>query len=62
MFIMSLAVADLTVGLIVMPISSAYALANEWQMGDFICSFWLSADYTASTASILNLFILSLDR
>ncbi|XP_018496789.2 histamine H1 receptor [Galendromus occidentalis] len=62
MFIMSLAVADLTVGLIVMPISSAYALANEWQMGDFICLFWLSADYTASTASILNLFILSLDR
>lgn len=62
MFIMSLAVADLTVGLIVMPISSAYALANEWQMGDFICLFWLSADYTASTASILNLLILSLDR
>ena len=27
-----------------------------------VCQFWLSVDYTASTASIFNLFILSLDR
>ena len=27
-----------------------------------VCQIWLSADYTASTASILNLFTLSLDR
>jgi hypothetical protein len=27
-----------------------------------VCQVWLSADYTASTASILNLFTLSLDR
>ena len=26
------------------------------------CQFWLSVDYTASSASIFNLFILSLDR
>lgn len=30
MFIMSLALADLTVGLIVMPISSAYALTGKF--------------------------------
>ncbi len=30
MFIMSLAVADLTVGVIVMPISSAYAITGEY--------------------------------
>ena len=29
MFIMSLAIADLTVGLIVMPISSAYAITGK---------------------------------
>ena len=27
-----------------------------------LCQFWLCVDYTASTASIFNLFILSLDR
>ncbi|XP_076314951.1 histamine H1 receptor-like [Tachypleus tridentatus] len=62
MFIMSLAVADLTVGIIVMPISSAYAITGDWMFGIVVCQFWLSMDYTASTASILNLFILSLDR
>ncbi|XP_076351262.1 histamine H1 receptor-like isoform X1 [Tachypleus tridentatus] len=62
MFIMSLAVADVTVGMIVMPISSAYAITGNWKFGIIVCQFWLSVDYTASTASILNLFILSLDR
>ncbi|XP_059470920.1 histamine H1 receptor-like isoform X4 [Neocloeon triangulifer] len=62
MFIMSLAAADLTVGAIVMPISSMYALTGRWVLGLAVCQFWLSADYTASTASIFNLFILSVDR
>ncbi|XP_014679545.1 PREDICTED: muscarinic acetylcholine receptor M1-like [Priapulus caudatus] len=62
MFIMSLAIADLTVGLFVMPISTAYILTGEWIFELVICKIWLSLDYTASTASILNLFILSLDR
>ncbi|CAM1299527.1 HRH1 (predicted) [Pycnogonum litorale] len=62
MFIMSLAVSDLIVGLCVMPISSAYAISGEWKFGLFLCQFWLNVDYTASTASILNLLILSFDR
>lgn len=62
MFIMSLAIADLTVGLVVMPVSSAYALSGVWYFGDTVCQAWLSVDYTASTASIFNLVILSLDR
>ncbi|CAN7939608.1 unnamed protein product [Ixodes hexagonus] len=62
MFIMSLAVADLTVGLFVMPVSSAYAITGDWRLGPAVCQLWLSADYTASTASILNLLVLSLDR
>ncbi|XP_035213871.1 5-hydroxytryptamine receptor 1B-like [Stegodyphus dumicola] len=62
MFIMSLAIADLTVGLVVMPISSIYVLTGRWRFGLVVCQFWLSADYSASTASILNLLVLSLDR
>ncbi|MPC37404.1 Histamine H1 receptor [Portunus trituberculatus] len=62
LFIMSLAAADLTVGVIVMPISAAYAMMGEWRLGLAVCQFWLAADYTASTASIFNLVILSLDR
>ncbi|XP_045597088.2 histamine H1 receptor [Procambarus clarkii] len=62
LFIMSLAAADLTVGVIVMPVSAAYAMMGEWRLGLVVCQFWLAADYTASTASIFNLVILSLDR
>ncbi|CAG2164076.1 unnamed protein product [Oppiella nova] len=62
MFILSLAIADLTVGLIVMPISSVYVLLGDWILGLVVCQLWLVIDYTASTASIFNLLILSLDR
>ena len=62
MFIVSLAIADLIVGMIVMPISAIYILMHKWKFGIVICQFWICVDYTASTASILNLFILSLDR
>ena len=62
MFILSLALADLTVGGIVMPLSLTYVLFGDWILGLAACQLWLLLDYTASTASILNLLILSLDR
>lgn len=62
MFILSLAIADLTVGAFVMPISATYVLLGDWPFGRLLCQLWLTVDYTASTASIFNLLILSLDR
>lgn len=62
MFIVSLAIADLIVGLVVMPISTVYIFTKDWLFGIAVCQIWIGVDYTASTASILNLFILSLDR
>ncbi|CAF0739109.1 unnamed protein product [Brachionus calyciflorus] len=62
LFIMSLAFADLIVGLFVMPVATLYAITEVWTMTLPVCLIWLSADYTASTASILNLLTLSLDR
>ena len=62
MFIVSLATADLTVGIVVMPIGAVYVLAVQWPFGLGVCQFWLAVDYTASTASILNLLVLSIDR
>ncbi len=62
MFIVSLAIADLVVGLVVMPISAIYIFTKDWHFGIIVCQMWIGVDYTASTASILNLFILSLDR
>ncbi|CAF1496031.1 unnamed protein product, partial [Didymodactylos carnosus] len=63
LFILSLAIADLAVGLLVMPLSSVTIVAGRWPFKhNVICLIWLSTDYVASTASIFNLFILSLDR
>ncbi|XP_002734542.1 histamine H1 receptor-like [Saccoglossus kowalevskii] len=61
-FILSLAVADMLIGMVIMPLSTMYYLAHRWPLGLGICQMWLSLDYVCCTASILNLFILSLDR
>ncbi|KAI9553336.1 hypothetical protein GHT06_021234 [Daphnia sinensis] len=37
-------------------------LTDRWYFGAWMCDAWLSIDYCASTASIFNLFVLSLDR
>ncbi|XP_043933985.1 histamine H1 receptor-like [Protopterus annectens] len=62
LYIVSLSVADLIVGAIVMPLNIVYWLDSKWRLGIVVCQFWLSMDYVASTASIFSLFILCLDR
>nr|XP_033782442.1 histamine H1 receptor [Geotrypetes seraphini] len=62
LYIISLSVADLIVGVAVMPLNIVYLLSREWILGRPVCLFWLSMDYVASTASIFSLFILCLDR
>ncbi|CAL4129601.1 unnamed protein product, partial [Meganyctiphanes norvegica] len=61
-FIMSLAVADCLVGAIVMPFSALYDSFDYWVFGPDFCDVWRSFDVLASTASILNLCVISLDR
>ncbi|ETN63788.1 octopamine receptor oamb [Anopheles darlingi] len=62
-FVTSLAVADCLVGLVVMPFSALYeVLQNTWFFGTDWCDVWRSLDVLFSTASILNLCVISLDR
>ncbi|MEQ2167622.1 5-hydroxytryptamine receptor 2B [Goodea atripinnis] len=62
-FLMSLAVADLLVGLLVMPIALVTILYNSrWPLPDFLCPIWLFLDVLFSTASIMHLCAISLDR
>ncbi|XP_020278898.1 octopamine receptor Oamb [Pseudomyrmex gracilis] len=62
MFIVSLAVADLMVGVAVLPFSAAWEVFKVWIYGDLWCSVWLAVDVWMCTASILNLCAISLDR
>lgn len=62
-FVTSLAFADCLVGLVVMPFSALYeVLEHRWYFGINWCDVWRSLDVLFSTASILNLCVISLDR
>ncbi|KAG8513075.1 Histamine H2 receptor [Galemys pyrenaicus] len=61
-FIVSLAVTDLLLGLLVLPFSAFYQLSCRWSFGKVFCDIYTSLDVMLCTASILNLFMISLDR
>ncbi|XP_077409101.1 trace amine-associated receptor 1-like [Vanacampus margaritifer] len=60
--IVSLAVADLLVGLIVFPLSMAFSLSSCIYHEDLFCKIRSSFDISLSTCSILNLCCISIDR
>nr|5V54_A Chain A, 5-hydroxytryptamine receptor 1B,OB-1 fused 5-HT1b receptor,5-hydroxytryptamine receptor 1B [Homo sapiens]5V54_B Chain B, 5-hydroxytryptamine receptor 1B,OB-1 fused 5-HT1b receptor,5-hydroxytryptamine receptor 1B [Homo sapiens] len=60
--IASLAVTDLLVSILVMPISTMYTVTGRWTLGQVVCDFWLSSDITCCTASIWHLCVIALDR
>ena len=61
-FVMSLAAADLTVAVAVMPIAVYYEVTKKWIMSKVLCDAWVAMDVLASTASILNLVAIAIDR
>lgn len=60
-FVISLAVSDLFVAVLVMPWEAITEVTNTWLFGRF-CDVWITFDIMCSTASILNLCIISVDR
>lgn len=61
-FIVSLAVADLTVAILVLPLNVAYSIIGQWVFGIYMCKMWLTCDIMCCTSSILNLCAIALDR
>ena len=47
LFILSLALADLIVGCLVMPLSAIHIIIGRWPFSSVICQMWLSIDYVA---------------
>eukprot|EP00058_Branchiostoma_floridae_P008566 XP_002594054.1 hypothetical protein BRAFLDRAFT_57401 [Branchiostoma floridae] len=61
-FLISLAVSDLTVGLLVMPFALVNEVRGSWPFGSVWCEIHVTVDVLACTASIYNLCAIALDR
>ncbi|XP_071793535.1 probable G-protein coupled receptor No18 [Asterias amurensis] len=62
-FIVSLAVADLAVSSVVMPLGLYQEVVGGlWYLGPIICDVWVSMDVLTCTSSIWNLCVISVDR
>ncbi|XP_049957765.1 5-hydroxytryptamine receptor 1-like, partial [Schistocerca serialis cubense] len=60
--LVSLAVSDLCVALLVMPMALLSEIFGVWSFGPVACDLWVSFDVLSCTASILNLCMISVDR
>lgn len=59
---MSLAFADLLVALVVMPFAAIELTTGHWRYGEIFCLVRTSLDVQLTTASILHLCCIALDR
>ena len=62
LLIVSLAVSDLLVAILVMPFAASNEVLGQWVLGQIFCDTWTSLDVMLCTASILNLCMISVDR
>ncbi|XP_076460919.1 uncharacterized protein LOC143293668 isoform X2 [Babylonia areolata] len=60
--ILSLAVTDLLVAVLVMPLSLLNEVSVYWYLGRALCDMWVSMDVLCCTASILHLVAIAMDR
>ncbi|XP_050531661.1 octopamine receptor beta-2R [Daktulosphaira vitifoliae] len=61
-FVVSLAFADMLVAIVVMTFNASKQISGKWMFGYVMCDVWNSSDVYFSTASILHLCCISVDR
>ncbi|XP_018516231.1 trace amine-associated receptor 13c-like [Lates calcarifer] len=59
--LLSLAVSDLLVGFLLMPVEIIYIEAC-WFLGDIVCTLYYVVDYIITSASVANMVLISVDR
>ncbi|XP_051801246.1 trace amine-associated receptor 13c-like [Acanthochromis polyacanthus] len=60
--LLSLAVSDLLVGLLVMPVETVRFIETCWLLGDLMCALSYMTGFTLTSASVGNMVLISMDR
>ncbi|KAL6469917.1 hypothetical protein MHYP_G00210360 [Metynnis hypsauchen] len=58
----SLAITDLMVSVLVLPMACLYQVLDKWTLGQVTCDIFISLDILCCTSSILHLCAIALDR
>lgn len=58
----SLAITDLMVSVLVLPMAALYQVLDKWTLGQVTCDIFISLDVLCCTSSILHLCAIALDR
>ncbi|XP_029936073.1 trace amine-associated receptor 13c-like [Myripristis murdjan] len=61
LFLLSLAVSDFLVGLLMMPVQTVF-IDDCWILGDLVCAMYCLLAYIVTTASVGNMVLISVDR
>ncbi|XP_029558022.1 trace amine-associated receptor 13c-like [Salmo trutta] len=62
LLILSLAVSDLLVGLIVIPVATVAVMESCWGFGEYFCVFQIYITFLCTSLSLGNLVLISIDR
>ena len=61
-FVLSLALADLSMAVLIMPLNAASSIANRWATGQFGCKIIYSFSHVLAGVSLLTVMLLSVNR
>ncbi|KAM7394015.1 hypothetical protein PAMP_020844 [Pampus punctatissimus] len=62
LILLSLAISDLLVGLLVMPLLTVHFIETCWLLGDLMCGLTYIMNFTFTSASVGNMVLISIDR
>lgn len=62
LLLLSLAISDLLVGLLVMPVEMVRFVESCWLLGDLMCALSYIIGFTLTSASVGNMVLISIDR
>ena len=62
MFVFSLSVSDVLIGVFAVNFYVIYAVSGKWLFGYAMCQVWLCIDYVVCQASIIHLIVICVDR